>query len=204
MSARWTIWAACLVAGLAPAGYADILQITPFYGYRFGGEFEDAHTGARLKFRDSASWGGILDVRTSPETHLEFYYSRQETELRRDEGLFASTTLFDLDVDYYHLGGTSGLRYGPWEPFVVATVGATHLAPAPPGTDSLTRFSLGLGGGLRFFPTKHLGLYLAGRGLFTALEGDLAYRSESGDTTLRIDSDGFWQVEFQAGLIFAF
>jgi len=204
MGVRWMMWAACLAAGLAPAGYGDTLQITPFYGYRFSGEFEDADTGAHLKFRDSACWGGVFDVHLSQETQLEFYYSRQETELKQDEGLFASTKLFDLDVDYYHLGGTYTLTCGPWQPFVVGTLGATHLAPDPPGLDSLTRFSLGLGGGLRFFPTKHLGLYLAGRGLFTSLEGDLAYRSESGDATLRIQSDGFWQVELQAGLVLAF
>jgi hypothetical protein len=57
---------------------------------------------------------------------------------------------------------------------------------------------------VRFFPTKHLGLYLAGRGLFTALDGDATFRSESGDATVRIRSDGFWQVELQAGLVFAF
>lgn len=101
-------------------------------------------------------------------------------------------------------GGAYALTCGPWQPFFLGTLGATHLAPDSPGTDSLTRFSLGFGGGVRFFPTKHLGLYLAGRGLFTALEGDLAYRSDSGDATLRIDSDGFWQVELQAGLVFAF
>ncbi len=198
------IWDVCLAAGLAPAALGDILQITPFYGYRFSGGFEDSDTGAHLKLRDSPCWGGVLDVCLSPETQLEFYFSRQETELKQEDGLFASTTLFDLDVDYYHLGGTYALTYGPWQPFVVGTLGATHLAPEPPGLDSLTRFSLGLGGGLRFFPTKHLGLYLAGRGLYTALGGDLAYRSESGDATLRIDSDGFWQVEFQAGLVLAF
>jgi opacity protein-like surface antigen len=204
MNVRWMMWATCLAAGLAPAAYADILQITPFYGYRFGGQFEDADTGENLKFRESACWGGVLDVRLSEATQVEFYYSRQETELKRDEGLFAGTMLFDLDVDYYHLGGTYTIPYGPWEPFVLGTLGATHLAPDAPGTDSLTRFSLGLGGGLRFFPTKHLGLYLAGRGLFTALEGTATFRSESGEATVRINSDGFWQAEFQAGLVFAF
>jgi hypothetical protein len=86
----------------------------------------------------------------------------------------------------------------------VGTLGATHLAPDAPATDSLTRFSLGLGGGVRFFPTKHLGLYLAGRGLFTSLGGNVAFRSESGAATVNINSDGFWQVELQAGLVFAF
>jgi len=57
---------------------------------------------------------------------------------------------------------------------------------------------------VRFFPTKHLALYFSGRGLFTFLEGDAVFRSESGDTTVTIHGDGFWQGEFQAGLLFAF
>jgi hypothetical protein len=198
------MWVACLAVGLAQAGYAETIEVTPFYGYRFGGKFEDADSGARLDIRDSPCWGGILDIALSEVTQLEFYYSRQETELHSDEDLFAATKLFDLDVDYYQLGGTLILSDGAWQPFVVGTLGATHLAADAPGTDSLTGFSLGLGGGVRFFPTEHLGLYLTGRGLFTFLEGDAAFRSESGDTTVTIEGDGFWQAEFQAGLIFAF
>jgi len=204
MSARWVMWAACLAAGLAQAGYGDTIEITPFYGYRFGGEFEDADTGEHLNIRDSPCWGGILDIYVSKVTQLEFYYSRQETELKSDQGLFASTTLFDLDVDYYHIGGTVILPDGPWQPFVLGTLGATHMDPDAPDTNSLTRFSLGLGGGVRFFPTEHLGLYLAGRGLLTFMEGEAAFRSESGQATVVVNSDGFWQIELQAGLIFTF
>ncbi len=204
MSARWMMWAACLVAGLVQAGYADILEITPFYGYRFGGEFEDADTGAEFDIRDSPCWGGMLGIPLSKISRIEFYYSRQETELRSEDDLFASTKLFDLDVDYYHLGSTLILPEGPWQPFVGVTIGATHLDPDAPDTDSLTDFSIGINGGVRFVPTDHFGVYLAGRGLFTAMEGDVAFRSESGATTVRINSDGFWQVELQAGLIFAF
>lgn len=204
MSAAWMLWAACLAAGLPHADYTDTIEIAPFYGYRFGGEFEDADTGAELDIRDSPCWGGVLDIRWSKVTQLEFYYSHQETELRSDADLFAPTKLFDLDVDYYHVGGTVIIPQGRWQPFVGATVGATYLAPDAPDTDSLTEFSLGLGGGVRFFPVEHLGLYLAGRGLFTFMEGSVAFRSESGATTVVIHSDGFWQVELQAGLILAF
>jgi hypothetical protein len=204
MGVRSMIWTACLAVGLTQAGHADILEITPFYGYRFGGEFEDADTGVEYDIRDSPCWGGILDVRWSKVTQLEFYYSRQETELKSDDDLFGSTKLFDLDVDYYHVGGTVIIPYGQWQPFVAATLGATHLAPDAPDTDSLTEFSLGLGGGVRFFPTEHLGLYLAGRGFLTFMEGDVAFRSKSGAATVVIHSDGFWQFELQAGLVFAF
>ena len=204
MSARWVVWAAAVMVGLSQAAYAENIQITPFYGYRFGGELEDADTGEEFDIDDSSCWGGILDIRLGETTQLEFYFSRQETELKSDDGLFDEETLFDLDVDYYHIGGTYTFLPGPWQPFVVGTLGATHIDPDASGTDSLTRFSLGLGGGVRFLPTEHLGLYLAGRGLLTFLGGDTLVRSESGRATVQFDSDGLWQVELQAGLIFAF
>ncbi len=204
MSGRWIVPALFVAAGLSQVGYAANIEITPFYGYRFGGEFEDADTGEEFDIDESSCWGGILDFRLNEMTQLEFYFSRQETELKSDNGLFDEATLFDLDVDYYHIGGTYTFLPGRWQPFVVGTLGATRIDPDVSGTDSLTRFSLGLGGGVRFFPTEHLGLYLAGRCLLTFLEGDTVIRSEFGRATVQVDSDGLWQAELQAGLVFAF
>ena len=69
---------------------------------------------------------------------------------------------------------------------------------------SLTRFSVGLGGGVRYFPTEHLGFYLAGRGLLTFIDSDTNITIESGTTTVRIFADGLWQAVLQAGLILRF
>jgi hypothetical protein len=204
MSGR-RIWAiAVVIAGLVGATSARTIEFTPFYGYALGGGLEDADTGAKFEIDDSVSYGGMLDIYLSELTQLEFFFSRQETELRSDEGLFAGQTIFELDVDYYHVGGTYLLHDGRWQPFVAGTLGATRLDPDAAGTDSLTRFSLGLGGGVRYFPTEHLGLYLAARGFLTFIEGDTLFRSESGAATIVIDSTGLGQVQLQAGLIFAF
>jgi opacity protein-like surface antigen len=208
MSGRWIVTAVCMATGLSQVGQAqwlETVEFTPFYGYRFGGRFEDAGTGERLEIDDSSAWGGILDIRWTDATQLEFYFSRQQTELRSRDGLFAGQKLFDLNVDYYHLGGTYVfLDNDPWQPFAVATVGATYMDPDVAGGRSLTRFSLGIGGGVRYFPIRNLGLYLAGRGIFTFMGGDTLFRSEGGQLTIRVDSDGLWQAELQAGLIFAF
>ena len=204
MSAWRTMLVACVAAGLAQVGYAANIEVTPFYGYRFGGDLEDAETGESFDIDEAPAWGGILNVNLSDVTQFEFYYSHQETELKPDDGLFAAERLFDLDVDYYHVGGTYILTTGTWQPFVVGTVGVTHLSPDASGADSLTRFSLGIGGGVRFVPSEHFGLYLAGRGLFTFVDSDTFIRIENGATTIRLHSDGFVQAELQAGLIFAF
>lgn len=195
---------AFVAVGLCRAGYAQTFEFTPFYGYTFSSGLKDTDTGEEFKVDDSDCYGGTLDFRLSEMTQLEFLFSRQETELRSDEGLFTGQTLFDLDVDYYHVGGTYLILDGPWQPFVVGTLGATHLNPDASGTESLTRFSIGLGGGVRYVPTRHLGLYLAGRGFLTFIDSHTLWRSESGATTIETDANGLWQFQLQAGLIFAF
>ncbi|HON91847.1 MAG TPA: outer membrane beta-barrel protein [Sedimentisphaerales bacterium] len=207
MSGRWTTLTACLAAGLAAAAQAQDLksvEITPFFGYGFSGGFEDADTGVDYDVDDKTCYGGMIDIRVSENKQIEFFLSRQKTELQADEGLFGGPTLFDLDIDYYHLGGTYILTGNWWQPFVVATVGATHIDPDISGSDSLTRFSLGIGGGVRLFPTENFGLYLAGRGLFTFVGGDTLIQSEDGTLTVEIAGDTFWQTQLQAGVIFAF
>lgn len=195
---------AFVAVGLCRAGYAQKIEFTPFYGYTFSGELKDADTGEEFEIDDSDGYGGMLDIPLSETTQLEFFFSRQETEFKSDEGLFTGQTIFDLDVDYYHVGGTYIVQNGPWQPFVVGTLGATLLNPDASGTDSVTRFSMGLGGGVRYCPTEHLGLYLGARGFLTFIEGDTLFRSESGATTIVVDANGLWQVQLQAGLIFAF
>jgi hypothetical protein len=207
MNGRQIVLVACAAVGLCRVAWAQDLktvEFAPFFGYSFSGGFEDADTGEDYDIDDAACYGGMVDVRVSESTQVEFFLSRQETELQSDDGLFGGPTLFDLDIDYYHLGGTYILTDGPWQPFVVATVGATHIDPDVSGSDSLTRLSLGIGGGVRFFPTENFGLYLAGRGLFTFVGGDTLVESEGGALTVEIASDTLWQAQLQAGVIFAF
>lgn len=207
MSGRWIVLAVCVTAEAAWAGYGEDLQavqFTPFYGYRFSGGLEGENEDDQYEIDDAACWGGMLDFRLSDVTQLEFYFSRQETEVQAENGLFDGQTLFDMDVDYYHIGGTYILIEGPWQPFAVGTLGATRLDPDAPGGDSMTRFSIGLGGGLRYFPVENFGLYVAARGVFTFVEGETLFRSQGGEATVRVDSDGLWQAEVQAGIAFAF
>ncbi|UCD50521.1 MAG: outer membrane beta-barrel protein [Phycisphaerales bacterium] len=194
--------AACLAAWSPQLCQAQV-EVTPFYGYQFSGSFQDEETGEEYDLSGSACVGGLLDVYVSDISQVEFYYSHQETELEAGSP-FPTSSFFDMDVDYYHLGGTLLIDDEKWQPFVVGTLGLTHLSPEPSSIRSLTRFSLGFGGGARYFPTKNLGLYLAGRGLYTFIEGDTHIRIESGSTTVRIEANGLWQAVFQAGAIFRF
>jgi len=200
------VLAACAAVGLCRAAWTQELktvEFTPFYGYSFSGGLSDDE-GRDYDVDDAACYGGMVDIRVSENTQMEFFLSRQETELQADAGLLGGPALLDLDIDHYHFGGTYVLTGRPWQPVVVATVGATHIDSDVSGSDSFTRFSLGIGGGVRFFPAEHFGLYLAGRGLFTFLGGDTRIESEGGALTVEIGDDTLWQAQVQAGMIFAF
>ena len=192
----------CLCVCSAPL-HAGGPEIAPFLGFQFGGEFEDSATGQRYDIGSSSAAEALFTIDLSDINQLEFYFSRQETEVEGG-GLFPTETLFDLDIDYYHIGGTLLMQEGPWQPFVVSSLGATHLSPEPSSVDSLTRLSLDLGGGLRYLPNEHLGLYLAGRGFLTFIDSQTHITVRSGSTTIQMTTDGLWQGILQAGLIFRF
>jgi opacity protein-like surface antigen len=171
------------------------IEIVPFTGYQIGGKFEDEETDTTLELADASSWGFLVDYDYTKDTQIEFYYSHQESELSSG-GLIGRDKLFDMDVDYYHIGGTYKWRQDKWEPFVVGTVGVTRFDPESSEADSLTRFSLGLGGGVRYFPAKRVGIYLGGRAFVTLVESEFRYISESDGTTLTISANALWQFQY--------
>jgi hypothetical protein len=193
----------CLVVSWAAQASAGRVEVTPFAGYTFGGKFEEQDTDEEFEISDTSSWGGIVNIDLSGITQLELFYSRQETELTSG-GLFPTDKLFDMDVEYFHVGGTYLLGPDQWQPFVVGTLGLTHMSPEPSEVRSLNRFSLGIGGGVKYFPIERLGLYLAGRGLITFIDSTLAYSTGEEGGTIYFGSDALWQFQLNAGLIFAF
>jgi len=191
------------MVSIATEAMGQSFEVTPFVGYRFGGDFRDSVTGAGLDIDDSESYGIVLGKNMSPETQLEFLYSHQTTELK-STGLFSATSLTDLDIDYYHLGGS--YIWNPkrkMRPFIQASVGVAHLNPDRGGLGSETRFSFGIGGGLKYFLTKHIGLRLDGRALGTLLNSNSAVFC-SGGCTINVQGSTLWQFEGNLGLVFAF
>lgn len=179
-------------------------EITLYAGRQWGGDFTDETTGNDLDLKESPVYGLSVNWHHGPNTQYEIYYSRQSTELDAD-GAVTGDPEFDLDVHYLHIGGTYVFDE-PARPFLVATIGATHMDPSGGGDvdlDSETRFSLGLGAGVKFFVTRNVGFRLEGRGLFTALSSDSRVFC-SGGCVIKVSSSGFVQWQANAGLVIAF
>ncbi len=182
-------------------------EITPFGGYRYGGEFEETDRNFSIELDDKESYGLILNARHSPVTQWEILYSRQETSADTI-GLGLSDPLLDLSVEYLQAGGTYLWDGDHARPFLAATLGVTQIDISNPGYDSDSFFSFSLGLGLQIRPTDRLGLRLEARGYGTLLDSDsdlfCEFSPSNNICAIRIDGTIMWQVEALAGIVFRF
>jgi len=137
-------------------------EVTPFIGGRFGGTFEIQPEGGaeiRASLKDATSFGVSAGVRFDDLSMIEFSWTRAKSGLRFGTGVNPlSTSLGDVTLNQFHgdfsrefvLDEVKQIR-----PFLVASVGATHLGTS---NDGFTRFSFGLGTGLKVFLNSRLGI----------------------------------------------
>jgi hypothetical protein len=180
---------------------ADQIRITPFLGYRVGGEFEDANTGTTLDLKEDQSYGLIFSK--GAEDALEFSISRQPTKLEAS-GEVSSADLFDVDVFNYMVGGKKILNRESGT-FISGLVGVTHFDPRESGLSSETRFALGVGGGMDYPLGKNFSFRLEGRGIGTFLDSSGGiFCSSSRGCAMYADSSLLLQFEVISGLTFRF
>jgi hypothetical protein len=206
--------AACVVvvllSGLLPVrATAGTVEITPFAGYTIGGDFTDALTGKSLSFDDTSSYGIMVDFKQAVdkqggEPWIELYYSRQQTKLKADQGEFLGEPLFDVNIEYFHVGGTYGMGSGMVKPFLVGTIGATHMTPKGEGLHAETKLSLSLGGGVKLYLTERVGIRLDARWFGTLFNGSGSAFCSNGACLINIQGDVLSQYTANAGLVLAF
>jgi len=190
---------AILITQLTPA-FAQDYEITPFIGWRTSSSLEEENTGATIDLKETSSFGIILSMKKDLDTNYDFLFSRQSTELQ------SSTTPSNtesLRIDYYQFGGTVFYDYDKLNPFISGGLGATHISPANNNFSSETKFSLSVGGGLRFPLTRNMGLRLEARGYGTVVDSGGSILC-SGGCVAKFKGSLFMQFEASAGLSIAF
>jgi hypothetical protein len=157
LAACLTLTAILAVATPARAQYVEIqgFEVTPFLGVRFGGIFDiqtDESSQTQASWEDAASYGLSAGVRFDDFSLVEIRWTQSASALRFDAPLrFLGASLGDVTLNQFHADFTrefvipevKGLRS-----FLTGSVGATHIAAA---NDGFTRFSFGLGAGLKQF-----------------------------------------------------
>ena len=180
-------------------GAVDV-EISPVLGYRFGGQFKDDTTGEDVDVKEAATYGLAVDVEYSPSRMVEVFYSRQSTEIED------VSPAFDIDVEYFQIGGVSEYSQPNYTPYLVGTLGATRFSPDG-NLDSETRFSLTFGGGVKWYLNEHWAIKAEGRAFITIFDSDTeVFCVSSGGATCLFRASGslVWQVEANAGVTFRF
>jgi hypothetical protein len=154
-----------IVCGSLHAMAQNRYELTPFFGIIESGGFKILNQSlVRLDVESSINWGVTFGRRLNSYMQAELFFSRQENSAIngvlsvKPAGSNGSVRFFGAKVDQYHVNilyhfGEEGDK---WRPYMLAGVGGTTLRPDGPA--SKTRFSFGVGGGIKRYFTNRLGL----------------------------------------------
>jgi len=171
--------------------------ISPFYGYRFGGEVEDLDTGARYSFEDAPAYGLFLDYAPiNYNGRFEFLWSRQDSSV--DFSGNNGVGRVDLTIDEFQIGGVAEFGSERFREYVSAHIGATYYSSDGDGDD--LRFSFGIGAGVKAFLTKNIYLRADIRGFCTIVEAEGSFIYANGVTVASFTGTTLWQGQASVGI----
>jgi hypothetical protein len=183
-------------------------ELTPYLGYRIGGEFEEQNGGRHFELDEGHAQGLVFNiVAHDVNTQWQVLYGQQRTSLAT-QATFDPAARLGLDVEYFHFGGTYLFDGDDTRPFIALTVGVTHFAPTLAGVDSESYFSGALGGGVQLLQTKRVGVRLEARVFATFVDSDGSVFCHSGPQgsacAISIHGTALYQFEASAGVVFRF
>ena len=190
-------------------------EISPFAGYETSGSYPVSLSSNnpitdpinRLRVNDATSYGTFLDYNLFENFQVEFMWDRNNTSYSgRQVSTGTYMKVYDSDIDQFQFGGQytfldSSHRF---RPYVAASAGFTHDSNSG-GNSNRTEFSYSLGGGVKYYLSRHVGL-----------RGDIRYLPTYGSSSYGVYCDPFGfcynakvanflnRGNFVGGLIFKF
>lgn len=188
-------------------GNSYAIEITPLYGFRFGGDFEDETNQTDHTVVNSGIYGLLISFPYERGKTLELYYSHQSSDVESVQftnGTITTETSIPLDIDYLHIGGTAPISEDKeLLTFVSGGLGFTHLNPKLAGAQSELRPSMSLGIGLKWPITENIAIRLETRGFATFFNNNSTLFCNGG-CELQVQGNGFFQGEVFSGLAIRF
>jgi len=141
------------------------IDITPQVGYRTSMTFDTEPpvdgVNSRIILDANPSFGVAFGVRFADVNVAEFRWAREDTEMRVTGAVVLPRQRVLLDQFHFDFSREYVVREWPaWaRPFIIGSVGWTRISHTE-ATNSFTRFSFGVGGGIKAFPSEHLGFKL--------------------------------------------
>jgi len=189
---------------VAPALYAQGVEVAPFGGYRVGGDFFETLAGRPVDVDGAPALGVAFNVPLSNGYQIEGLFTHQQADIVFPAQALASPSHRGMSVDHWQGGGLQefDIERPQVRPFLTGSVGVTRFATEG---DSEIRFSIAAGGGVKLFPSSNFGVRLDGRVFATFVDADArAVACASGTCFVGLNLHVVWQAEFTTGLVFKF
>jgi opacity protein-like surface antigen len=147
----------------APPARAQRAEVSLLAGYATAGDIDQkAPQFQELAIASSFTWGLTAGWFFTPRLGVEASWARRESALALATRS-VETDLFDVNLDQVH--GSFVYQFGDadarFRPFLLAGLGAAIFSS--PDLDSETKLALAAGGGLKWLPSRRLGVRLQAR-----------------------------------------
>jgi hypothetical protein len=190
---------ACLALQAQPVS-AQGIELMPFGGYRFGGDFFELASGRPVDLDGAPAVGVVVNVPLSNGMQVEAMVTHQHASVPIAAAPFSPASLRRVTVGHAQIGGLQEFANGRMRPFLTGVLGLSRYGAVG---DSEVRFSVGAGGGVKLFPVPTVGLRLDGRLYATFVDADARFVAcTTGTCVTSFHVDVAWQAEFSAGIVF--
>ena len=179
-------------------------DLTPLVGYRTIMSFTTGDQTPHVILGAKPSYGMAVGVRLDEENLIEFRWARQDTYFHREGNAPSSDKKVVLDQFHGDFTHEYILEEGPrWaRPFVMGSVGATHVGGGT--SSSFTRFSFGIGGGLKIYFNRHFGFRMQGEWLPVVVQPEVKAIVCGGGCVVDLKARLVSQGEVAVGPVFRF
>lgn len=180
-------------------------EITPFAGYVWSasvnGSINDGTTirSGEFDLKSSGFYGVAVDINAKPGFQLELLWQRADTELEFKGVSGVKQSLGDVAVEYWQIGGVTGVQRENIMPFTSFSLGGVRLAPKD--GDDVWKFGVILGLGAKIYLSEKIGIRLQGRLPWIITDFGAGLGIGTGGVSAGIVGGGIIQADLSAGLI---
>ena len=197
---------ACLTATILLCNPTDVgaqtVEITPFAGYRFGGDFFELVTNQPVDLDGAPAAGVAVNVPLHDGLQVEVFFTHQEARILVPSSSLGPPTRWRIAVDHWQAGGLQEFGSSRARPFLTGLLGLTRYAAEG---DNEIRFTIGAGGGVKLFPVRRIGARFDGRVFATFVDVDgRAIACAPGICLVAFNAHIVWQAEFTGGVTINF
>lgn len=145
---------------------AQYVDIMPYYGYQFAASVDAYYynNSTRFRIKPAANYGLELDV-VLPynEIAITASFTNTSTYVTSQENFQAEERLFDATQQYWMFGVSREIDMEQLRPFFGVILGWTTVNPEDVSLQNLTKFTLGLRGGFKYFISDRIGIFARAR-----------------------------------------